>query len=57
MKSKKLVDHKELAGELGVTVRRVRQMLEKHILPPLRDGRHDLERCERRHRCRLERVL
>jgi hypothetical protein len=57
MKTKKLVDHKELAGELGVTVRRVRQMLEEHILPPLRDGRHDLERCERRHRCRLERVL
>jgi hypothetical protein len=50
MKRKKLVDHKELAGELGVTVRRVRQMLEEHILPPLRDGRHDLERCERRYR-------
>jgi hypothetical protein len=46
----KKVDQKELAGELGVTVRRIRQMVEEHILPPPRDGKHDLERCERRYR-------
>jgi hypothetical protein len=46
----KKVDQKQLAVELGVTVRRIRQMVDEHILPPPRDGKHDLERCERRYR-------
>jgi hypothetical protein len=50
MKDEQLVDTKKLASELGVTVRRVRQMVEEHILPPPRDGKHDLARCERRYR-------
>jgi hypothetical protein len=31
-------------------VRRIRQMVEEHILPPPREGKHDLERCERRYK-------
>jgi hypothetical protein len=51
MEEKQLVDTKRLARELGVTVRRVRQMVEEHILPPPNeDKKHDLERCQQRYR-------
>ena len=51
MEEKQLVDTKRLARELGVTVRRVRQMVEEFILPPPNeDKRHDLERCAQRYR-------
>jgi hypothetical protein len=51
MEERRLVDTKRLAFELGVTVRRVRQMVEEFILPPPdQDKRHDLERCEKRYK-------
>ena len=40
-----LVGQQALARELGVTDRRVRQMVEGHILPESRDGLYDLEFC------------
>ncbi|MBO6901185.1 MAG: hypothetical protein JJ864_07545 [Rhizobiaceae bacterium] len=42
------VDQKTLATELGVTARRVRQLVQAHLLPPANDeGVYDLDRCRR----------
>jgi len=44
-----LVGQQALARELGVTDRRVRQMVEGHILPEPRDGLYDLGFCQDRY--------
>lgn len=41
----KSVPTKVLARELGLTERRVQQLVGDFVLPPPRDGRHELERC------------
>lgn len=45
------VNQQSLAAELGVTDRRVRQLIEQRILPPAdAEGRYDLAMCEERYR-------
>jgi hypothetical protein len=45
------VSQPELADALGLTARRVRQLVSEHILPdPDDDGRYDFERCQRFYR-------
>jgi hypothetical protein len=49
--NQKLVTTKELAKAIGVTARRVGQMVEEHLMPPPNaEKRFELERCELRYR-------
>ncbi len=50
LKSTNAVSQKELAKELGVTDRRVRQLVKERIIPAPRDESYDLDLCRRRYR-------
>lgn len=50
MKSKDSITQKALAQALGVTDRRIRQMVDEGLLPEARDGRWDLPTCQDRYR-------
>lgn len=50
-KSSSRVDQKRLAREIGVTDRRIRQLVDEYILPPAHhtDGTYDLDLCRDRY--------